>query len=144
MFLRLSGLPRFAFAGDDDMTHAELVQVVFDALLAVATVGGDGPRPPAGPADDPPDGGGELRGVGWVAPGQRVVEHDPVVVVEDLSLVAELDRLAEAAFRDGAGVAVVQADPPGRAVGDDPPDALAGLRGDPPGQVNSGQPRAAR
>jgi hypothetical protein len=58
----------------------------------------------------------------------------------DLSLVAELDRLAEPAFRDGAGGAVVQTDPPGRAVGDDPPDALASVRGDPPGQVNSGRP----
>jgi hypothetical protein len=41
-----------------------------------------------------------------------VVEHDAVVVVHDLGLVAELDRLAEPALGDRASVTVVQADPP--------------------------------
>ena len=42
---------------------------------------------------------------------QGVVEHDPVVVVDDLRLVTELDRRAERALGNGPGVAVVQAHP---------------------------------
>ena len=42
MFLFSSGLSGFAFAGDDDGAHAEVVQGVVDGLLAVAAVGGDG------------------------------------------------------------------------------------------------------
>ncbi len=47
----------------------------------------------AGALDDPFDRRGELRRVGRVALLQVVVEHDAVLVVDDLSLVAELDRL---------------------------------------------------
>jgi hypothetical protein len=64
-----------------------------------------------------------------------VVEHDAVVVVGDLALVAELDRLAEAALGDRPGVAVVQADPPAGAVGGDAGEPLPGLRGDPAGRL---------
>ena len=91
-----------------------------------------GRRP--GAADDPPDRGGELRGVGGVAALDGVVEHDAVVVVDDLGLVAELDRPAEPALGDRAGIAVVQADPPGRPVRGGAGQPLAGLRGDPPGR----------
>jgi hypothetical protein len=62
-----------------------------------------------------------------------VVEHDAVVVVHDLAydlgLVAELDRFAEPILGDRAGVGIVQADPPGRAVGRRPGQPLPGLRG---------------
>jgi hypothetical protein len=61
-----------------------------------------------------------------------VVEDDAVVVVRDLGLVAELDRLAESALADRAGVRVVQADPPGRAVGGVALNPLPGLRDDLP------------
>jgi hypothetical protein len=44
-----------------------------------------------------------------------VVQHDPVGIVEDLRFVAELDRLAQPALDDRAGIRVVQADQPGRA-----------------------------
>jgi hypothetical protein len=71
------------------------VQGVVDGLLPVAAVGGDGPGTPAGAFDDPLDRGGELGAVGRVALLQDVVEDDSVVVVGDLALVAELDRLAE-------------------------------------------------
>ena len=60
--------------------------------------------------------GSEAR-VGRVAELDLVVEHDPVGVVGDLGLVAELDRLAEPALEDRAGIGVVQADQPGRASG---------------------------
>ena len=39
-----------------------------------------------------------------------MVADDAVFVVDDLGLVAELDRFAEASLDDGAGVALVQAD----------------------------------
>ena len=100
----LSGLAGSALARDDDGPHAEVVQVVLDARLAVAAVGGDGARAPAGAGDDPGDGGRELRGVGGVAALDGVVEHDAIVVVEDLGLVAELDRPPQPALRDRAGI----------------------------------------
>jgi hypothetical protein len=82
----LVGLCRSGLAGDHDGAHAELVQVVLDAGLAVAAVGGDGARTTPGARDDPPDRGSELRCVGGVAAIDNVVEHDAVVVVDDLGL----------------------------------------------------------
>ncbi len=66
---------------------------------------------------------------------QAVIEHDTIVVVDDLALVAELNRFAKSAFGDRPGVAVMQTHPPGRPVRGDPGDALAGLSGDLPGDV---------
>jgi DNA-binding CsgD family transcriptional regulator len=56
-----------------------------------------------------------------------VVEHDAVVVVHDLRLVAELDPLAEATFGDRSRVCVVQADPPRGPLGHGTGHALPGL-----------------
>ena len=92
----LPSLARTTLARDHYGAHAELVQVVLDAGLAVAAVGGDGAGSSAGAAGDPGDRGGELRCVGGVAAFDGVVEHDAVVVVDDLGLVAELDRPAQA------------------------------------------------
>jgi len=65
---------------------------------------------------------------------QRLVgalPHDAVVVVvDDLGLVAELDRLAEPSLGDRPGITLVQADPAGGPVRDDAGDAVSGLRGD--------------
>src|SRR5215207_6890175 len=105
MFVGLASLAGSALAGDHHGPDAELVQVVLDAGLAVAAVGGDGPRAPPGPGDDPSDGWGELWRVGGVAALDGVVEHDAVVVVEDLGLVAELHRPAQPALGDRAGIA---------------------------------------
>jgi hypothetical protein len=69
VFGGLPELPRFALAGDHDGAHAQRVQRIIDAGLAVAAVGGDRARPPAGAGDDPLDGGGELRRIRRVAPG---------------------------------------------------------------------------
>src|SRR5260370_16137156 len=66
--------------------------------------------------DDPFHGRGELRAVGRVALLQAVIGDDPVVVVGDLGLVAELHGLAEPALGDRPGIPVMQADPPGRPV----------------------------
>src|SRR4029453_6830365 len=102
-----------AFSGDDDGAHAEVVQGVIDVLLAVAAVGGHGPRRAAGPGADAACRWGRAGGVGRVAVLDIVVEDDAVLVVDQLGFVAELHRFAEAAFRDRAGVRVGQAAPPG-------------------------------
>ena len=106
------------------------MQLGLNSCLAIAAIGGHGPGTPAGTADSPCDGRDELWGVGGVAALNSVVNHDAVDVVHDLGFVAELDRAPEAAFGDRAGVSVMQADPPGRAVRSDTGQALAGLGGD--------------
>src|SRR5688572_30426782 len=78
---------------------------------------------------------GELGRVGRVTAFDGVIEHDPVVVVDDLALVTELDRPTEAALGDRAGVTIVQAHPPGRTVRDGSGQSLSGLGGDPSGRV---------
>jgi hypothetical protein len=114
VFCGLAGLAGPALARDDHVADAHLVQGVIDALLAVAAVGSDGPGTAPGAADDPPDGGRQLRGVGRVALLQGVVRHDLVVVIGHLGFVAELDWLAEPSLGDRPGVGVVQADSPVR------------------------------
>ena len=84
--------------------------------------------------DDAFDGGLQPGRVGGVAGLDVVVEDDPVGVVAHLGFVAELDRLPEPAFRDRAGVGVVQTDLAGRAVGDGAGQPLPGLGGDPAGR----------
>jgi hypothetical protein len=37
-----------------------------------------------------------------------VVDHDPILIVDHLGLVTELDRLAEAALSNGTGIGVVE------------------------------------
>jgi hypothetical protein len=76
-----------------------------------------------------------LWGVGRVTGFDGVVEHDAVIVVHDLGLVAELDRLAEPALCDWPGVAIVQADPPRGCGRHDSGNALPGLRGDLSGRI---------
>jgi hypothetical protein len=73
---------------------------------------------------------GKLRAVGRVTAFDGVVEHDAVLVVDHLGLVAELDRLAQPALGDRAGVTVVQADLPGCPVRGDAAQPLVGLCGD--------------
>jgi hypothetical protein len=87
------------------------VQGIVDAVLAVAAVGGDRAGRVAGAVDDSLDCWGQPWRIGWVAGLDGVVEHDAVVVVDDLGLVAELDRLAQPALGDRPGIRVVQADP---------------------------------
>jgi hypothetical protein len=64
-----------------------------------------------------------------------MVEHDPVLVVADLGFVPKLDRLAQPAFPDRAGVRVVQTDPPSRTVGCGPGQPLPGLLDNPTGRL---------
>lgn len=59
---------------------------------------------PAGPALGRLDGGFERWRVGRVAGLDRLVEDHPLLVVGDLGLVAELDRLPELALGDRPGV----------------------------------------
>jgi hypothetical protein len=51
----LAGIARSTLARDH---HGADPAIVLDAGLAVVAIGGDGPRAPPGPADDPPDRGG--------------------------------------------------------------------------------------
>jgi hypothetical protein len=67
-----------------------------------------------------------------------VVEHDPVGVVDDLGLVAELDRPADAALADRPGVRVVQADQPACPVGHPTGKAGVGLVEQPTGPLGRG------
>ena len=76
----------FALARDGDVTHAEVVQFVFDLGFAVAAVSGRGARGAAGAALYPLDRRGQLRRVGRVADLDVVVEDDAVFVVDDLCL----------------------------------------------------------
>ena len=103
----------FALAGIATLRTPRSCSSSFDRSLAVAAIGGHRPWCPAGAVGDPLDRRRELRGVGRVADLDVVIEDDTVVVVDELRLVAELDRLAEAALADRAGVGVVQADQPG-------------------------------
>src|SRR3954463_14315317 len=125
VFGGLSGPAGAALARDDHGSDTQLVQVVFDAGLAVAAVGGDGARAATGAGDDPCDGGSQLRCVRRIAPVDGVVEHHTVGVVHHLGLVAELDGTTQPSLGDRPGVGIVQADPAGRAVGSDPGQALA-------------------
>src|SRR3954453_16044480 len=60
VFVGLAGLAGSALAGNHHGPDAEIVQVVLDAGLAVAAIGGDGPRAAPGSRDDPADGRNEL------------------------------------------------------------------------------------
>src|SRR6478752_3143186 len=59
-----------------------------------------------------------------------VIEHDTVVVVDDLGFVAELDGFTEPALRDRPGLLVVQTHYPAGPVRSGPGDPLAGLADD--------------
>jgi len=135
VFRGLPGFARFALTGNDNVPDPEVVQGLINACLAVATVGSDGPGFASGTGNDTFDGRSQLGRVGRVALMQGVVEHDPVVVVDDLRLVTELDRLAKLALGNGPGVAVVQAHPAGRPRRDASGQTLPGLAGDPPGDL---------
>ena len=74
-----------------------------------------------------------------------MVEDDAVVVVDQLSLVAELDRFPEPALSDRPGVGIVQADLPRCTVWDLAGEPFSGLLGgcqivcvsDPEGRVST-------
>jgi len=72
-----------------------------------------------------------LRRIGRVTLLDGVIQDDPVVV-DDLGLVPELHRPAQPPLGDRASIAIVQADPPGRAVGGVALNPLPGLRDDLP------------
>src|SRR3954470_15953009 len=66
-----SGLVGAALARDDDGSDGEFVQFMIDAGLAVAAVGGDRARAPAGARDDPGHGGASCGASGGL-PRSRV------------------------------------------------------------------------
>jgi hypothetical protein len=134
VFVSLAGFAGSALVWDDDVLDTEVVQVVLDTLLAVATVGGHDARLPLGALDHSFHCRGEPGWVGGVAGLDVVVEDDAVVVVDDLGFVAELDRFAEPSLGDRAGVGVVQADSSSRPVWGGAGQPLTGLPGDPLGR----------
>ena len=72
-----------------------------------------------------------MRRIGRVTLLDGVIQDDPVVV-DDLGLVPELHRPAQPPLGDRASIAIVQADPPGRAVRGVALHPLPGLRDDLP------------
>ncbi len=82
----------FARTGDRHTAHAEVMEVAFHRCLAIPTVGSDRAWRAPGAVSDPFDRGRQLRCVSGVSDLDGVVEDDPVGVVDDLRLVAELDR----------------------------------------------------
>src|SRR5690349_6052687 len=109
----LAGLAGLARAWDDHVANAQLTQVVLNAGVAVTAVGSDGAWRPIRAVADWLDGRGQAGRVGRVAERHVVVEHDAVLVVRDLRLVAELDWFAEPALTDRPRVWVVQTHSPG-------------------------------
>jgi len=70
------------------VAHAGVAQVVFDALFAVATIGGDRSWRTPGATFDPFDRRRQHRSVGRVARFDVVIDDDTVFVVDELRLVA--------------------------------------------------------
>jgi hypothetical protein len=77
------------------------VQVAFDGCQAVAAVGGDCPWWAADAVGDPFNCRSQLCCIMGVSELDVMVEDDTVGVVNDLGLVAELDRLASRPLRIG-------------------------------------------
>ena len=76
------------------MLDVELSEARLDAGLAVAPIGGDGPRCPTEERRDALDRRDEEWGVGRVAPEDGQVEHDAVAVVGHLRLYCRAPRNA--------------------------------------------------
>jgi len=108
-----------------------------DFGFAVAAVGGDRAGCLSGSLRHPRHGRGQLRRVGRIALPHSAIQHDPIVVVDDLRRVPELDGAPEAALGDRAGIGVVQADSSGRPVRSMSGDALPGLCHDLPRRSSS-------
>ncbi len=90
------------------MTHGAPAQLVHLGVAASpeAAVGADSPRAPPGAADDPGDSGASA-GASAGLPRAAVSDHDALDVVDDLSILTELDRASEAPRGDRAGIAAV-------------------------------------
>jgi hypothetical protein len=100
---QLAGGTGPALSRDGNPDHAKVGQLLVDAGLAIAPVASHRPWRPAGAGDHPLTREPAAAHPAGCRPG-RVVEHDPVGVVEDLGLVAELDRPAQPALADRSGV----------------------------------------
>ena len=135
----LAGGTGSALARDHDSADTQVGEVVFDGGFAVPAVSGHRPGRATGPGSDPLDRRGQLWCVGGVSDMQLVIHDDAVVVVDNLALVAEFDGFTQPALGDRAGIAVVQADHPGRAIGSPPGDPLPGLLGDLGGGFQQGR-----
>lgn len=92
------------------VAHPELVEIIFDRCVSAAPISGHCPWWASGAAADPFDGGCQLRCICGVSELDAVVQDDTVGVVDDLGLVAELDRLAQSSLADRASVGIVETD----------------------------------
>ena len=113
-----------ALAGDHHRGDARVTQLFARSWLRCGRRRGDRAHHPTEQGVDAGDRRGQQRRVGRVALVHAVIEHDPPGVVDHLGLVAELHRLPGTAFRDRAGVGVVQADQPARRGRHHPPNRL--------------------
>ncbi|MCW2626462.1 MAG: hypothetical protein JWR48_3184 [Mycobacterium sp.] len=98
----LAGGAGSALARDDDRAHTEVGQRGVDGGLAVAAVSGHRPRGTTMAFFDPSHRGSQLWCVRRVSDPDVVIEHNTVVVVDELRLIAELDRFTGSS--DLAGV----------------------------------------
>lgn len=103
VFFGASILRRFAFARDQHILDAHLGELLVDGGFAIAAVGGDGARRASGALFHPRHRWRQLRRIGWVALLHSVIQHNPVIVVDDLGLVLKLDRLTEPTLGDRGG-----------------------------------------
>ena len=127
----LDSAPRRAgssLAGDADLGDAKVTELGFDGRFSIAAIGGHRARCSTSERLEPFDRWDELWGISGVADLNHPVHDDAIGVVENLSLVTELDRSAETSFADRTGVGVMQGDDPGRTRGCDVfHDSLEGL-----------------
>ena len=108
---------RFTHCRQYDTADAKIFESSFDLVFHIATIRRHGAWHLAEPRRDPDDRRHKLGGVIRIAHLDVVVDDDAVGIVDELGLVAELDRLAEPALSDRTGIGVVQRDKALRAVG---------------------------
>jgi hypothetical protein len=89
----------FPFAGNDDGANTQVGEGVVDGSVAVPAVGGHVARCATGPVFHPLDCWNQLWCVSGVSRLHIVFENDPVVVVDALPFVTELDRFPQPALR---------------------------------------------
>jgi hypothetical protein len=131
----LPGLAGSASAGDHDLADAERGQVVGDGGFAVAAVRGFRPvrlitRSTACLS----------RGASGGLPGCTSWSSTIRSWLSRPRLVPEIDRLAQPALPDRAGVRVMQTDPPSHTIGCGPGQPLPGLLDNPAGRHRPARP----
>lgn len=112
VFVVSTDLPWLPFSRYGNGFDVELFEFLVYLGLPVAAISGHLPRRPLSTLLDSSDCRGQLRPVCGIAFLDGVVEYEAVLVIDDLGLVTELDRLTHTALDDRVGLRVVQAHQP--------------------------------